>query len=72
VAGTALVDVAGDQLLAHSGLAQNQYCGIGRRDHFDSFEHAPDCGAVSENRAFAGSGSDLLLQILILRLKALT
>src|ERR1700722_7178213 len=65
------MDSAGHQFLSDSSLAKDKYGGIGGSDHLDLLEHPMHSGTSSEDCAAAGSRSDLLLQILVLRLQAL-
>ena len=68
---TALVDQRREQLLAGTGLSQDQDRRIGGGHLLDLLEHATYCGALSDDRALAKPFLDLLTEIDIFELQSI-
>src|SRR5690242_12614907 len=61
----------GNQLLARSGFAMNEYGGLGRSDRLDLFQDAPQGGALADNFLEIVVGPNLLFQVDLLFLQLL-
>ena len=67
----ALVDQRREQLLAGTGLSQNQYRRIGRRHLLHLFEHPSHRSALSDDLALAKTFLDLLTKIDVFELQSI-
>ena len=62
VAVAAVVDRAGDQLLARTRLAQDQHRHVGPADHFDALHHLLQAGLFADDRLAALFASESVQQ----------